>query len=61
MSRIAYDQLVTTQTGVPIIDCDECGYRHPITRKHCPVCGLATLPSSHAKCQEVVHDDRTDR
>lgn len=33
----------TTQTGIPIIDCDECGKRHPATRKHCETCGLATL------------------
>lgn len=33
----------TTPTGIPIIDCDTCGHRHPVTRVHCPVCGLATL------------------
>lgn len=33
----------TTRTGIPIIDCDECGHRHPETRKHCEACGLATL------------------
>ncbi len=33
----------TTWTGIPIIDCDECGHRHPETRKHCEACGLATL------------------
>lgn len=33
----------TTQTGIPIIDCEECGYRHPITRQHCPVCGAPSL------------------
>ena len=32
-----------TQTGIPIVDCDECGKRHPVTRKHCENCGLATL------------------
>ncbi|MFJ2506305.1 DNA cytosine methyltransferase [Microbacterium sp. NPDC087592] len=29
----------TTQTGIPIIDCGECGRRHPVTRRHCAVCG----------------------
>lgn len=33
----------TTQTGIPIQDCLHCGYRHPVTRRHCPACGLATL------------------
>lgn len=33
----------TTQTGTPIIDCNQCGHRHPETRKHCETCGLATL------------------
>lgn len=33
----------TTQTGIPVIDCNECGHRHPETRKHCATCGLATL------------------
>lgn len=33
----------TTPTGIPIRDCDTCGYRHPITRKHCTICGRATL------------------
>lgn len=33
----------TTQTGIPIIDCEQCGHRHPVTRNHCAICGLATL------------------
>lgn len=33
----------TTPTGVPIIECAECGRRHPVTRSHCPVCGKASL------------------
>ncbi|CAH1193826.1 Hypothetical protein ROUS_50 [Brevibacterium phage Rousseau] len=33
----------TTPTGIRIIDCGECGYRHPETRQHCQGCGLATL------------------
>ena len=32
-----------TPTGIRIIDCDTCGYRHPEQRPHCAVCGLATL------------------
>ena len=39
----------TTQTGIPIIDCEECGYRHPITRQHCPTCGKASL-FGHKNC-----------
>lgn len=35
--------MTTTPTGVPIRDCNECGHRHPITRKHCTICGRATL------------------
>ena len=37
--------MTTTPTGIPIRDCNECGYRHPITRKHCTICGRATLVS----------------
>lgn len=33
----------TTPIGVPIVDCALCGHRHPATRTHCPICGLATL------------------
>ena len=33
----------TTPTGVPIIDCGTCGRRHPISRSHCPKCGMAHL------------------
>jgi len=33
----------TTPTGIPIIDCDTCGRRHPITRTHCTICGFAHL------------------
>ncbi len=39
----------TTQTGIPIIDCETCGYRHPITRQHCPTCGKASL-FGHKNC-----------
>lgn len=35
--------MTTTPTGIPIQNCDTCGHRHPITRKHCPECGLAHL------------------
>lgn len=40
---------MTTPTGIPITLCDQCGHTHPVTRKHCPVCGLATL-YGHNKC-----------
>lgn len=33
----------TTPTGVPIIDCEQCGRRHPATRQHCPTCGMTHL------------------
>ena len=31
-----------TQMGAPIIDCDQCGYRHAVTRPHSELCGLAS-------------------
>lgn len=30
-------------TGIPIVDCEKCGRRHPVTRDHCGVCGAASL------------------
>lgn len=39
----------TTQTGIPIIDCD-CGRTHPITRRHCALCGRASLFLSEGVC-----------
>ncbi len=35
--------MATTPTGIPISLCETCGHRHPISRKHCPVCGLALI------------------
>ena len=35
--------MTTTPTGIPIIDCSTCGYRHPESRRHCRKCGKATL------------------
>lgn len=32
-----------TQMGIPIVGCELCGCRHPVTREHCEHCGLATL------------------
>ena len=49
LEKISGRKRSTTQTGIPIIDCEECGYRHPITRQHCPTCGLATL-FNHQNC-----------
>lgn len=39
------------ETGIPIIDCTVCGRRHPETRRHCPICGVASLFSheTHAR------------
>ena len=42
----------TTMTGIPVIDCTECGWRHPASRTHCERCGLATL-FNHVKCKEM--------
>ena len=32
----------TASTGIPIIDCAKCAFRHPTNRKHCVVCGRAS-------------------
>lgn len=43
----------TTPTGIPIRDCQECGRAHPITRPHCPGCGLAlAFPHDHETQKE---------
>lgn len=47
--------MTTTPTGVAIIDCAACGKRHPETRSHCAVCGMATLychPGAARKTRE---------
>ena len=31
-----------TQMGAPIINCDQRGYRHAVTRPHCELCGIAS-------------------
>lgn len=31
--------MTTTPSGIPIIECDECGWSHPATRSHCARCG----------------------
>ena len=41
-----------TMTGIPIVDCLECGFRHPVTRVHCVECGLATI-FGHDECQSL--------
>ena len=33
----------STQTGVAIVECFTCGWTHPVTRRHCEVCGSASL------------------
>lgn len=38
-------------TGIPIIDCTVCGRRHPETRRHCPICGMASLFSHETHAQ----------
>lgn len=35
--------MLETQTGIRIVDCSVCGFRHPVSRAHCVFCGLATL------------------
>lgn len=32
-----------TMTGIEIIDCADCGHRHPANRAHCVHCGKASL------------------
>lgn len=32
-----------TQTGIEIIECAECGAKHPVSRAHCVFCGRASL------------------
>ena len=39
-------------TGIPIVVCETCGKRHPVTREHCRVCGLATL-FGHDFCEVI--------
>ncbi len=29
-----------TPSGVPILPCSVCGRTHPVTRTHCPTCGI---------------------
>ncbi len=41
-----------TMTGIAIIDCDRCGYRHPESREHCVHCGKATL-FGHDFCERA--------
>jgi len=44
----------TTPTGIRIVDCAECGRRHPATRSHCPVCGKASLYGhDHAEVRDA--------
>ena len=42
MSTLIIDR-PTTQNGVPIIDCTQCGGTHPEPRKHCMSCGRPSL------------------
>lgn len=42
--------MVTTPTGIPIQHCGTCRHTHPITRRHCARCGLATL-FGHDRCR----------
>lgn len=39
-----------TPAGIPVGECGQCGRRHPLTRNHCRVCGLATL-FGHFDCE----------
>ena len=43
---------MTAPTGTPITLCTDCNREHPITRQHCPVCGLASL-FGHESCGPV--------
>ena len=33
----------TTPTGIAVEPCAQCGRSHPVTRAHCPKCGIASL------------------
>lgn len=46
-----------TMTGIPIQDCEQCGFRHPITRVHCSKCGLATIFGHNACTLSNNQDD----
>lgn len=47
----------TTQTGIPITECRDCGGTHPVTRRHCRGCGAATVflaeDQSCIRCRET--------
>jgi len=34
---------MTTPTGIPVTKCDTCGREHPVTRRHCQVCGVPSI------------------
>lgn len=42
----------TTPTGIPIIECSECGWSHPSNRVHCGRCGKASafIDPHHRLC-----------
>lgn len=42
----------TTPTGIPIIECSECGWSHPSNRVHCDRCGKASafIDPHHRLC-----------
>ena len=48
----------TTPSGVPIMLCSVCGGTHPITRTHCPICGIpSSFPhKTHPKPKETIHE-----
>lgn len=35
--------MITTPTGIAIIDCPACHHRHPANRDHCADCGRASV------------------
>lgn len=39
--------------GVAVINCTECGHRHPITCRHCDECGSPSLVPHHLHAGEV--------
>lgn len=34
---------ITTPTGVEVAHCGTCEHCHPVSRRHCPSCGLAHI------------------
>ena len=49
--------MITTPSGIPIIECDECGWTHPSNRTHCDRCGRPSAFIDHDSgyCLSCLH------